>query len=355
MPVRARGSMFQVDITWKGSRIRQGGFDSQARAEQWEERAMEKLRQGTAATAVQAAAATEVATMKQLYDRTYTKLWQGSKGEGTAVINAVSVLAVLGESTDPNSLRESDIDHLIKTFRDQGLGNGTINRKLSALSTMLRFAKNRGWVQQVPHIPRQKEKRHRIRWLSPEEEVRVLELCAGWPEMEDLVAFLLDTGMRISEALRLTWSDFDKDDSRTWARIWDSKNGQPRSVPLTARAKTLVERRQQESQFSDPPVATLFTMTRHQADKKWAMIREEMGLEQDKEFVIHALRHTCASRLIQDGVDLPSIQQYLGHKDYQTTLRYGHLAPRNLVNAVVSLEKIHPVQARPPLRLANTG
>lgn len=354
MPVRQRGNVFQVDITWNGKRHRQGGFNTRGQAETWEQRAIDRLKQGTAITALQAATALEVATLEQLYERTYTKLWQGRKGEGTAVINAKSVLAVLGEKTQLNDLREADVEHLIKHFKDEGLGGSTINRKMSALSTMLRLAKDRGWMETGLHIPRQHEKRHRIRWLTPEEEATVLDLCEDWWEMRDLVVFLLDTGMRISEALRLTWADLDEAEGVTWARIWESKNGEPRSVPLTDRVKDLVRRRQQESLLYTPPHTHLFTMTRHAADKRWATIREEMGLAHDKEFVIHALRHTCASRLVQRGEPLPNIQQYLGHKDIQTTLRYAHLAPKNLVSAMQTLQQQAPAVA-PRMRLVQNG
>ena len=53
----------------------------------------------------------------------------------------------------------------------------------------------------------------------------------------------------------------------------------------------------------------------------------------------HALRHTCASRLIQRGVGVALVQSVLGHKTLSMTMRYAHLAPTNLTDAMKVLEQ----------------
>ncbi|MGB1611160.1 MAG: tyrosine-type recombinase/integrase, partial [Flavobacteriaceae bacterium] len=52
----------------------------------------------------------------------------------------------------------------------------------------------------------------------------------------------------------------------------------------------------------------------------------------------HCLRHTCASRLVQRGIDLRVIQEFLGHKSISTTIRYAKIAPKNLETARDVLE-----------------
>ena len=49
---------------------------------------------------------------------------------------------------------------------------------------------------------------------------------------------------------------------------------------------------------------------------------------------IHAMRHTFASQLVMNGVDLPTVQRLMGHTDIQTTMIYAHLAPDHLADAV---------------------
>ena len=53
----------------------------------------------------------------------------------------------------------------------------------------------------------------------------------------------------------------------------------------------------------------------------------------------HTLRHTTASRLVQKGVQLVVVKEIMGHKSIQTTMRYAHLQPANLVDAISALEK----------------
>jgi len=66
-----------------------------------------------------------------------------------------------------------------------------------------------------------------------------------------------------------------------------------------------------------------------------------MGLVRDDEFVLHALRHTCATRLVNKGVDLYVVKEWLGYSSIQVTERYAHLAPSKLVHAASILENYH--------------
>ena len=52
---------------------------------------------------------------------------------------------------------------------------------------------------------------------------------------------------------------------------------------------------------------------------------------------MHWLRHTFASHLVMAGVDLPMVQQFMGHRTIQMTMRYAHLAPQHLRSAVGKL------------------
>ena len=64
-----------------------------------------------------------------------------------------------------------------------------------------------------------------------------------------------------------------------------------------------------------------------------------MSLMDDSHFVPHICRHTFASRLVQRGVGITVVQQLCGHKTLEITLRYAHLAPSNLDEAIKKLEE----------------
>lgn len=162
------------------------------------------------------------------------------------------------------------------------------------------------------------------RWLTPDEETcLLLFLEAGhrW-----LAEFLLDTGMRISEALALTKGDIQGDR----AVVWGSKTGRERHVPLTRRATRAWER------------AGPFKATRSTFDKALRVAASRGGL---RPVSAHALRHTCATRMATKGVPLKVAQAVLGHQSLEMTMHYTHLAESQLEEAREALE-----QPRPQLR-----
>ena len=67
-------------------------------------------------------------------------------------------------------------------------------------------------------------------------------------------------------------------------------------------------------------------------------MRKDLGKADDESFTPHILRHTCASRLVQAGVNLQTVCEWLGHSSIDMTMRYAHLAPDHLQDALSVLE-----------------
>lgn len=70
----------------------------------------------------------------------------------------------------------------------------------------------------------------------------------------------------------------------------------------------------------------------------WDRARSHLGFINDEHFVPYIRRHTCASRLVQRGVPINVVKEWLGHKSIQMTMRYAHLAPNNLKAAADALD-----------------
>lgn len=210
----------------------------------------------------------------------------------------------------------------------------TVNRYLAILKTILRHKR-----QQWDIIKLRKERKGRIRVISKDEEGRVTQLMRTpqkakrriyFTEVADLVEVLLDTGMRLGEALRLQFDDINFESNLL--TIWINKADRPRSIPMTKRVRTILEARKAINNTKP------FNISMFQAENCWKSIRKTMSLEKDKEFVLHALRHTCASRLVNAGVDLYVVKEWLGHSTIQVTEKYAHLAPEKLAHAAAALE-----------------
>jgi integrase len=137
--------------------------------------------------------------------------------------------------------------------------------------------------------------------------------------------------MRLSELLNLKFKDVDF--KAKLIRIWENKADHPRAVPMTSRVLNILTKRKEETWYSKP-----FRLSIDQVEKLWKKVRKQLKMTSDPEFVIHALRHTCACRLIRKGVNLVQVQRWLGHKSIKTTERYVHVIPQDLLDVVERLE-----------------
>jgi integrase len=273
-------------------------------------------------------------TLGEAYDRTVATRWTGKKSADTAIINADIVVAFFKRSRKLSTIDTDAIDGFVAHLIFKGNSDGTINRKLSALSTMMTVAHDRKKLDSKPKMPWRKESKGRIRFLTDEEETVAFKLLRQWDKLDEVDAceVLIDTGIRVGELNNMEPRDINH--QRTAVSVWENKSSLPRTVPLTSRAYSILKRRciTQHNQKK------LFPYHDQWLRHTWDRVRDTMGLTEDDQFVIHALRHTFASRLVQRNTPLQVVQQLLGHKDIKQTMRYAHLCPANLEGAVALLE-----------------
>ncbi|OGU07497.1 MAG: integrase [Geobacteraceae bacterium GWC2_58_44] len=265
--------------------------------------------------------------------RVYDERWKDNKdGEKSRRI-AERVMSLIGDIAI-SKIDDATIKLLIRMLEGSGIKGATVNRYLATMKTLLRHHR-----QQWEHIQLKKESKGRIRVISREEESTVLNLFRNtvhnrrrchFPEVADLVEVLVDTGCRLSEVLNLRYEDINFETNLI--SIWINKGAKPRSIPMTVRVGTILQTR--KTDVASKP----FTIDRDQAENAWTWVRKTIGLSGDTEFVMHALRHTTATRLIDKGIDLYTVKEWLGHSTIQVTERYAHLNPDKLVHAATVLE-----------------
>ncbi len=262
--------------------------------------------------------AAEVLSLTAAAERAVPALWNRSQHGQLALAKVRLIVSRLGQDPPLSDVTAEWLDAAVQSLRADK-ADATINRYLSAVHRILAWAKSRGHLTALPDFPWLDEDEGRIRYLTEAEEARLLTLAEG--EVRDFIIAALDTGCRRSELLYAQRDQLDGD----WLRLWKTKNGRARSVPLTDRAREALERR------------LPWTLTEARLRYAWADLRERMGLADDNQFVLHALRHTCATRLVSRGVNLRVVQEYMGHRAIQTTLRYAHVASDTLAAAAKSL------------------
>lgn len=272
-------------------------------------------------------------TLKEAFDWTWTLRWKAQK-VSVVKIGYPTVERFFKPDTLLTKITTERVDEFIKFMVDKGDADSTINRKLSCLSTILNTAKDRGKLTMLPRLTRRKEREGRIRFLTEEEEKTLLNwlLHLGKPDHYEACVVLVDTGFRTGELWSVTASSVSLDQGTI--TLWVTKADKPRTIPMTKRVYEIVARRCQEY-----PHGPLFPAADNDwLHRQWQRVRKCMNLLKDDQFVPHALRHTCCSRLVQRGVPLLHVQQWMGHKSIQTTMRYAHLAPHDLFSLAQVLD-----------------
>ncbi|GFO59215.1 hypothetical protein GMST_15400 [Geomonas silvestris] len=265
--------------------------------------------------------------------KTYDERWKDNKDGLKSQRIAERVMELIGDIAI-SKVDDDVIKLLIRLLEGSGIKGATVNRYLATMKTLLRHHR-----QPWEHIQLKRETEGRIRVLTREEVGTVISLLRDtvhnsrrchFPEVADLVEVLVDTGCRLSEVLDLRYDDINFETNLI--SIWINKGDKPRSIPMTCRVGTILDTRKTEG------AGKPFMIGRDQAENAWTWVRKRMGLTGDKEFVLHALRHTTATRLIDKGIDLYTVKEWLGHSTIQVTERYAHLNPDKLVHAAKVLE-----------------
>ena len=207
---------------------------------------------------------------------------------------------------------------------------GGANHSLGLLTQILNLAVACGHIDTNPAHGVLMNRRPALSRFLSREELRRLHLVLdehsrkseGLSQQADIIRLLLLTGCRLGEILKLRWSEVDGN----LLTLADSKTG-PRTVHLSARARYIVEhqpRRESVFVFPSPKNAS---RPRGQSLRLWDSARREAGI---KDVRLHDLRHTFASHAVMNGVPVPVVARLLGHASEKMTLRYAHLADKEI-------------------------
>lgn len=199
----------------------------------------------------------------------------------------------------------------------------SVNRELASLKHCYNIAIDWGLTEQNPvkKVKLFKEPPGRIRYLSNEEMVRLLDNC--YEHLKPIVIIALNTGLRKGEILNLKWCDVDLKNRHI--TVQQSKNNEKRMVPMN---KIVYQALREIDKTND----YLFAIA--DCKKSFATALKKSQIE---DFRFHDLRHTFASYLAMSGCNLKTIQELMGHKDIKMTMRYSHLSKAYLEGAVEKL------------------
>lgn len=277
-------------------------------------------------------------TLEEAVERTFQLHWRDTKDVDRQRIRTRHLLNFFGKNQPIDTITAEKIV-AFREWAERTLGNSqnTINKKVMALSRVLRTAYDLGKLKRMPKLYVARVKAHRIRFMTAGEEKLTLEAFKRLtsPDHVDAFQVLLDTGFRLGELWTISAGNINFQTNTITLWDGDTKNGLARTVPMTGRVRAILERRCASCKKGPLWPGRNNNWFQHQ----WNKVRTALGKDDDPDWVTHMLRHTCCSRLVQGGVRLFLVQQWMGHKSLAITQRYAHFAPEHLIDAGAILEQ----------------
>jgi integrase len=273
-------------------------------------------------------------TLQQARELSLRVRWAGLAYERTAAIYSNEAVGYFGADFPCDCINANLIDEWRQTLTAKGNQPSTINKKVAAVRAMLSDAHLHGHLDGMPKMPRQlKMQNTKDRVFSPEEVAGFCRVFRelGEPAAADLLVFLLETACRWGEAERLKGQDVNL--TKGSVTFWATKNGKPRSVPLTRRAIDALQ-----SHLPAVQSHRVWPYSYNRFEHLFDRAKGAMGLSDDKALTIHTTRHSCASRLASRGIPLHQLMAFGGWTSLASVQRYLHLHTDALSACVTALE-----------------
>ena len=245
-------------------------------------------------------------------------------------------------------ITKQDLKEYIDSLSAKNMSSATISRNIASLKAFFQFCMTEGRVQDDPALslkaPKIEKKMPEI--LTMEEVVRLLDQASGDSpkEIRDkaMLELLYATGIRVTELITLKVSDVNLPMNFIMCRDAHKE----RMIPFGGQARNALTRylgRVRESMMEDKNSDILFANCSGKPMSRqgfWKLIKfyaKKAGITAD--ITPHTLRHSFAAHLVENGADLRSVQEMLGHSDISTTQIYANMN-HNRIRDVYS--KAHP-------------
>ena len=250
------------------------------------------------------------------------------------------------------------IKHYVRQRFDEGAKLASINRELATLSHLFTMAVSWKWMKadNRPVIEKDAEAQKQIDILDDKQQQNLMRAAIADQDAQTwlFVAIGINTAMRHSEILRIRWEQINFGTMKI--HLPTAKAGQ-REQPMTkALAEMLVTERKQR----DDQKGWIFPATRSHSKTPHRQSMEDQfaravvrgGMDPAK-VTPHTMRHTAITRLVQSGVDLPTIQRISGHKTLTALMRYVHLTGVHIDEAIAKIDSPLPDGITPELHMAS--
>ena len=234
-----------------------------------------------------------------------------------------------------SKIKAFNLEKIKKTMTDKGLASRSIQLGIALVRQVWNHARmNEITTDNFPKIKLKKFDNKRLRYFTQEEAAVLLQkLSTRSPQLHDMALLSLHTGARAGEIFSLSWAAVDL--SSDVLTVKDSKSGKTRRLHLTGKTKEMLRRRYsgqpgKELVFPDKKGGRIKNIS-HTFDRTMKDLGFNAGVDDRRDkATFHTLRHTFASWHVQNGTDLYTVKELLGHSTIALTERYSHLRPEGL-------------------------
>lgn len=243
-----------------------------------------------------------------------------SKGE-KAIINHIRTFF---KDMKANDIKPATVQSFMDALLLKGLSPATVNKHRGSLCTLFNLGIDNNKCEKNPvlKVSRLRVNNTRTRVLDSQEEIELYKILntPKYKHIKRLMTLALNTGMRKSEILNLKWDDISPDFSLLI--VLNSKSGKSREIPINNKLKLSLKTLYKVKGNND------FVFTNPATGEQYQDIKRSLNTvfkKADlKDFTLHCCRHTFATRLLDKGVEIRTVQELLGHSDIRMTERYTH-------------------------------
>ena len=273
---------------------------------------------------------TKMPTLSEATRTVYRRRKNGTKSATNFLIGMKHNIKALGD-LPVNKITRPMVNKMMDILKaEHKNSNAVINQKMGYLRVVLQEMEEDGFIEMIKFPKPRPTKNTKVHYLTKDMEEELLNYLSvnKYREAEDIISLLIDLGCRVNELLNLEKRFVDFDNNQI--NFNDRKNDQAVAVPMTNRVKDIIT----SYCYFVKDFDKVFSLNYSELNAIWQKARKDLGYADKKFYTLHLCRHTTASRLVQRGVPILLVKDWLGHEDIENTMIYAHLAPKALHSVV---------------------
>ena len=272
---------------------------------------------------------TKMPTLSEATKVVYRRRKNGTKSAANFLIGMKHNIKALGD-LPVNKITRPLVNKMMDYHKEKlKNSNAVINQKMGYLRVVLSEMEEDGYIEMIKMPKPRPTKNSKVHYLTEDMEEELLNyLSVHSKKAFHIVSLLIDLGCRVNELLNLEKRFVDFKNNQI--NFNDRKNDQAVAVPMTQRVLWIMNL----YYYSVNDTDKLFDINYSELNAIWQRARKDLGYADKKFYTLHLCRHTCASRLVQRGVPILLVKDWLGHEDIENTMIYAHLAPKALHSVV---------------------